>query len=203
MQARTKRQREILDFIVDFIESHGYEPSYQQIANHCGVASKGGIARHIEALEKKGLLRRKRDGGSFNLEVFPSSSITEHVCEIKWLTLPAESENPICREALFVPRFLLGHLTRDKLRGMIVPDNAMADRHILQGDVALIERKSFARDGECVAAVVRGRKTTLGSYYRIGSTIEIKPSNGEYPPIKEPADRICVLGVFRGLLRPG
>jgi repressor LexA len=56
MQPRTRRQKEVLDFIKRYIEKHGYEPSYQQIARHLGVSSKAGIARHIESLENQGFL---------------------------------------------------------------------------------------------------------------------------------------------------
>jgi DNA-binding MarR family transcriptional regulator len=61
MQPRTQRQREILDYIQRFIERHGYEPSYAQIARHFGVSSKATIAKHIEALERIGYLRRDDD----------------------------------------------------------------------------------------------------------------------------------------------
>ena len=71
MPTRTRRQREVLDFIIRYIDGHGYEPSYQLIARELGVSSKAGIAKHIKALEEQGLLRRRRrtrprrqDGGA-------------------------------------------------------------------------------------------------------------------------------------------
>ena len=56
MLAPTRRQREILDFITQYIESHGARPSYQLIARHMGVSSKGGIARIVTDLEAQGFL---------------------------------------------------------------------------------------------------------------------------------------------------
>jgi SOS-response transcriptional repressor LexA len=50
---RTRRQREVLDFIIRYIDNHGYEPSYQLIARELGVSSKAGIAKHIKALEEQ------------------------------------------------------------------------------------------------------------------------------------------------------
>lgn len=201
MQTRSKRQREILDFIVDFVDSEGYEPSYSIIAEHCGLSSKGGIARHIEALEKKGLLRRNRETGAFHLEVYPQSFVREHICEVEWLENPSERQNGRGAGPLFIPRSLLGYLPANKMRGMIVPDNAMAGEHILEGDIALIERKSFARDGDCVAARIEGNGLKLGNYFRKGPAVEIRPSNENYEPLRVQADRIAVLGLFRGLLR--
>ena len=69
MQPRTQRQKEILDYIRRFIDRHGYEPSYAQIARHFGISSKATIAKHIEALEKRGLIARKHANGSFALSV--------------------------------------------------------------------------------------------------------------------------------------
>ena len=72
MRTRSRRQREILEFIIEFVENEGYEPSYSRIARHCGLSSKGGVARHIAELEKKGLIKRTREQGSFSLEIFPA-----------------------------------------------------------------------------------------------------------------------------------
>ena len=62
MQTRTRRQKEVLDFITRYIDSHGYEPSYQIIARHIGVSSKAGIAKHIRALEAQGCIARRSEG---------------------------------------------------------------------------------------------------------------------------------------------
>jgi repressor LexA len=202
MQTRSRRQREILDFIVEFVESEGYEPSYRQIASHCGLSSKGGIARHIAELEKKGLLKRNREAGAFSLEVFPSKTVNDHICEVEWIEGAVggngkdEADGP-----LLVPKSLLGYLPPKKVRGMVVPDNAMAGEHILEGDIALIERKSFARDGDRVAVRIDGKRVVLGSFYRKGAAIELRPSNENYEPVRVQADKATILGLYRGLLR--
>lgn len=200
MQTRSRRQREILDYLIEFVESHGFEPSYQQIARHCGLSSKGGVARHIEALEKQGLVKRHRNGGSFRLEVMPESVMLEHISEVEWLEVPGVS-NGDNGSPLFVPKSLLGYLSAAKVRGFVVPDNAMADEHILEGDIAIIECRSFARDGDCVAALVHKQGLRLGNYFRKGSSIELRPSNKSYEPLKVQADKLEVLGLYRGLLR--
>ncbi|REJ78865.1 MAG: hypothetical protein DWQ47_05320 [Acidobacteria bacterium] len=200
MQTRSRRQREILDFIIEFVDSHGYEPSYQQIARHCGLSSKGGVARHIESLEKKGLLKRNRDAGKFHLEIYPESLIKNHICEVEWLEdLTAGGGSN--QDPLFVPRSLLGFRAPKEMRGMLVPDNAMSGEHILEGDIALIERKSFARDGDCVAARLNRNRLTLGRYFRKGSAVEIRPANDNYEPVRAQADKVEILGLYRGLLR--
>ena len=74
MQPRTKRQKEVFDYIKEYIERHGYEPSYQLIAWHLKGKSKAGIAKHIEALEAQGLLTRRRENNSFWLDLRPRRS---------------------------------------------------------------------------------------------------------------------------------
>lgn len=192
-----------MEFITRYIASHGYEPSYQQIAWHLGVRSKAGIAKHIAALENQGLITRKRENGSFNLEIRGSDPAAESVCRIDWLDAPtaaAPSEEWETRP-IFVPVFLLGFYDPVKIRAFRVPDDAMLAKNIVEGDVALIEQRSFVRDGDCVAAVVDKKRTVLNNYYRAGAYIELRPASERFTSIRLPADKIEVLGIFRGLLR--
>src|SRR6266498_5296225 len=69
MLPRTQRQKEVLDYITRFLAKHGHEPSYTQIARHFGVNSKATIAKHISALEKRGLIKREHEPGHFTLAV--------------------------------------------------------------------------------------------------------------------------------------
>jgi tRNA G26 N,N-dimethylase Trm1 len=64
---RTERQREILEYIRGFIERKGHQPTYMQIARHFGIRSKASIAKHISALERRGLVSRGRENGMFSL----------------------------------------------------------------------------------------------------------------------------------------
>jgi repressor LexA len=204
MQPRTRRQKEVFDYIKQYVEKHGYEPSYQLIARHLKVASKAGIAKHIEALEAQGLLSRRRENGSFWLDLTPPKTISDAVCEIEWLKIPKneiygeEWEN----QPLFVPRFLLGYQTPERLLAFRVPNDAMFDEHICAGDVALIEKRSYARDGDIVAALTGNKTIVLKQFYRQGAFIELRPANEGYPTTKLPANKVEILGVYRGLIRP-
>ena len=81
-------------------------------------------------------------------------------------------------------------------------DNAMAERGIHENDIALIERRSFVRDGECIVATVKNKFAVLRNFYRTGSQIELRPSIDDYEIIKAGADKVEVNGIFRCLLRP-
>ncbi len=202
MQPRTKRQREILSFITNFIEDHGYVPSYQQIARHLGVNSKGGIAKHIEALEKQGLLLRNYENGSFNLEINPQKTVNEYVHEIEWLEEPVLTDDSKKENRLYVPQFMLGYLSPTNVRALQVKDNALLKKNIMEDDIALIEIKTFARDGECVAALVDGQMLMLRLFYRMGADIDLAPANDNFEIASYPADKVTILGIYRGLIRP-
>lgn len=204
MQPRTKRQKEILEYISGFIEGRGYKPSYQQIAKHFRLASKAAVAKHITALEKQGLISRRRENGCFSLELFPKEAFSDLVCEIEWLELPATLRflDDFSDETLLVPTFLLGYNKPEKLCAFRVPNDAMLDEHICEGDIALIEKREFARDGDIVVSIVGGDRVILKRIFRDGANVELRPSNEKFETIKIAADKIEIKGIYRGLIRP-
>jgi len=204
MQPRTKRQKEILEYISTFIEERGYKPSYQQIAKHFRLASKAAVAKHITALEKQGLISRRRENGSFSLELFPKETVSDLVCEIEWLDLPASMRllDDFSDETLLVPTFLLGFNKPEKLCAFRVQSDSMLDEHICEGDIALIEKRAFARDGDIVVSIVNSDRVTMKRIFRDGANVELRPSNENYETITIPADKVEIKGIFRGLLRP-
>ena len=205
MQTRTRRQKEVLDFIKRYIEIHGSEPSYQSIARAMGVRSKAGIAKHIQALENQGLLTKRRENGSFFLEIHGrSATASEDLFELEWLEVPAENgfKEDWERAPLVVPKFMLGIYSPEKICAYRVNDDGMLDRAICEGDIALIEKRSFVRDNDCVVAVINGETSTLRGHYRDGARIELRAGNERFETIRLPADKIEIKGVFRGLLRP-
>ncbi|HEY8562925.1 MAG TPA: transcriptional repressor LexA [Pyrinomonadaceae bacterium] len=204
MQPRTKRQKEILEYISNFIETRGYKPSYQQIAKHFRLASKAAVAKHITALEKQGLISRRRENGSFSLELFPKEAFSDLVCEIEWLELPDALRflDDFSDETLLVPTFLLGFNKPEKLCAFRVQNDSMLEEHICEGDIALIEKRSFARDGDIVVSIVGGDRVILKRIFRDGANVELRPSNRNYETIKIPADKIEIKGIYRGLIRP-
>jgi len=205
MQPQTRRQKEVLEFITQYVENHGYKPSYQLIARHLGVSSKAGIARHIESLENQGLLTRRREHGTFNLELRSSGAATEAVCRVEWLDVPQPQSAFVEdweREPLFIPKFLLGFQTAERLCAFRAPNDSMLEKHICEGDVVLIEKRFFARDGDVVVALTENKRAVLKQFFRRGSSVELRPANPAFEPIILPANRAEILGIYHGLLRP-
>lgn len=205
MLPRTQRQKEILDYLTRFLERHGHEPSYAQIARHFGVKSRATIAKHVAALEKRGLLTRNHEGGSFGLAIRVEEKPSDALCEVRLAGRIAAGQ-PIevvpDAETITVPRFLLGRVRPEKVYAVRVQGDSMIDEHICDGDIALIEDRSEARDGEIVVALVDETYATLKRLFRRGAEVELRPANSQLESIKVPASQVRVQGIFRGLLRP-
>ena len=205
MLPRTQRQKEILDYITRFLARHGHEPSYAQIARHFGVSSKATIAKHITALEKRGLIKRLHEDGSFALTVKVEEASSDAVCEVAVLGriaagAPIDAINDM--EMICVPRFLLGRVRPERVYALRVKGDSMIDEHICDGDIALIENRTEARDGEIVVALIDGARATLKRLFRFGSEVELRPANSQHETIRVPASQVLIQGIFRGLLRP-
>src|SRR5437870_12542468 len=110
MLPRTQRQKEVLDYITRFLAKHGHEPSYAQIARNFGVKSKATIAKHISALEKRGLIRREHEEERFTLAVIVEEALADAVCVVALLReIAAGVTNDAVEhiELIAVPLFML------------------------------------------------------------------------------------------------
>jgi repressor LexA len=205
MLPRTQRQKEVLDYITRFLAKHGHEPSYAQIARNFGVSSKATIAKHISALEKRGLIQREHEPGRFTLAVRVEEAPADAVCEVQLLGRIAAGA-PIDaieeKEMICVPRFLLGRVRPERVFALRVKGDSMIDEHICDGDIALIENRTDARDGEIVVALIDQARATLKRMFRFGDEVELRPSNAQLEPLRVHASRVAIQGIFRGLLRP-
>lgn len=211
MQAPTRRQREVLDLIVRYINSHGYRPSYAVIARQLGLRSRAGIARIVGDLESLGLLSRRRENGHFFLDPAAAAAkeLPADLVRIEWLEAPENGEVGTSweRSALLLPEFMIGNLRQEQLRAFRITDNEMSGEGAFEDDVVLVELRQFVRDGDRIVAVLDRDQAVLRKYYRSGSQIELRPSPsdpnaGPDSIIRMQADRVEIAGIYRGLIRP-
>src|SRR5205807_9724176 len=101
-----------------------------------------------------------------------------------------------------VPRFLLGRVRPGRAYALGGAGGSMNAEHIRDGDIALIENRTEARDGEIVVALIEGARATLKRLFRFGAEVELRPANSQLAPVRLPAAKVQVQGIFRGLLRP-
>jgi len=203
MLPRTQRQKEVLDYITQFLAKHGHQPSYAQIARHFGISSKATIAKHINALEKRGLINRGHDEG-FVIQVQNDEVPADAMCAVRLVGriaagVPIDAVQDT--ETICVPRFLLGRVRPERIYALRVKGDSMIDEHICDGDIALIESRNDARNGEIVVALIDRSRATLKRLFRFGDEVELRPSNAAVQPIKVHASRVGIQGIFRGLMR--
>ena len=205
--AITKRQREVYDFIHDFVQQHGYSPSFEEIGSGMGLSSLATVHKHVSNLEKKGLLKRDYNR-SRSIDVLPARGMLRKMPPrpaAADLSLPLlgriAAGQPI--EAVQQPETIsLGDITRSKdVFVLQVKGESMRDEHIVDGDYVLVEKTQTARDGEIVVALVEGSDATLKRIYRDGARIRLQPSNAEMAPIVVPAKSVQVQGRVIGVLR--
>jgi repressor LexA len=202
---RTQRQKEVFDYLVSFLERRGYIPTYSQIAKQLGVKSRATVAKHIQALVRLGLVTIIREGSSsqivINQQEIPPSDL---LCEIPvagYIAAGQPMELVNSGETISVPRFMLGRVRPEQVYAARIKGDSMIDEHICDGDIALIEKRPEAHNGEIVMALVDETYATLKRLYRHGPEVELRPSNPLVESIRVPARNVRIQGIFRGLLR--
>jgi repressor LexA len=203
----TPRQKQVLDFLVDFQAQHGYSPSYEEIGQALNLSSLATIHKHITALvEKKYVRRRYNESRSVEVaDEYKSSEETrkrqQAVGEVPLLgriVAGAPLEAVAGRDTLQFGDFMgSGENFALEVRG-----DSMIEDHILNGDFVLVERASTAKDGEIVVALVDGSETTLKRFYHEGEGLaRLQPANASMEPIRVPLDRVEVQGRVLAVLR--
>jgi repressor LexA len=205
--ALTKRQRQMYDFIAEFVQSNGYSPSFEEIGAAMGLSSLATVHKHLNNLETKKMLRRDYNR-SRSIDVLPlPEGIPSRArpVQVSSFELPLVGRiaagQPI--EQVETPETIsLSDFTRAKdVFVLQVKGESMQDEHIVDGDYVLVEKTDSAREGEIVVALVNGSETTLKRLYRAGEQIRLQPSNASMQPIMVPAESVRVQGRVVAVLR--
>ena len=216
--ALTKRQRQVYDFIAEFVQKQGYSPSFEEIGAGMGLSSLATVHKHITNLEKKGLLRRDYNR-SRSLDILAprgrmkqalqaaasAADLAAAQAALASATLPLVGRIAAGRpvETLENPETIsLSDITRSRdVFVLEVRGDSMQDEHILDGYYVMVERVRSARNGEIVVALIENTETTLKRFYKEGETIRLQPANAKMAPIVVPATSVQVQGRVVGVLR--
>ncbi len=197
--ALTRRQREIYDFICEFVDREGYSPSLEEIGAHFGLSSVATVHKHVPHLVEKGLLKKawnrsrsvepaRREGGAQAelplLGVVAAGAPIEAIEQNESIAVPPDFADGADE------RFVL------QVRG-----DSMIEEQIRDGDFVVVERRAEARNGDTVVALLRGEEATLKTFEQRGATVRLIPANSTMQPIEVPAAEVEIRGVVRGLLR--
>lgn len=205
----TRRQREVFDFIREFIENNEYSPSLDEIAKGLGLSSLATVHKHLANIAEKGLIRRHWNRGR-GIELVTGIEKPEmiemdieacYALPIKGTVaagLPIEAYEQD-QDRLSVP----GDLVRNADQSFVlrVRGDSMVDDGIHDADFIICERRKDARNGQVVVALVNGSETTVKKFYREGKFIRLQPANSAMAPILVHARDCEIQGLVVGLLR--
>jgi repressor LexA len=199
VQPLTKRQREILDYLDEFIQQHGYAPSLEEIGHRFSLSSLATVHKHLTNLQEKGFIRRAWNR-SRSVELVPVH-VGSRSLELPLMGYVAAGE-PIeaitSTETIGVPEHFIGKRDTYVLR---VKGNSMIDEQIRDGDYVIVEDRKTAQNGEMVIALLNGTEVTLKSFYRNGTTLQLQPANPAMQPIIVREDELQIQGVVVGVMR--
>jgi repressor LexA len=203
--AITKRQRQLYDFIAEFVQKNQYSPSFEEIGEGLGLSSLATVHKHVTNLEKKGLLSRDYNR-SRSIDLLPPKGRLKQAMSVNTgMVLPLlgriAAGQPI--EAIERPETIsLSDWVRSKEVFVLeVSGESMQDEHIVNGDYVLVEKSKIAHNGDIVVALVEGTDATLKRFYREGDSVRLQPSNAKMKPIIVPARNVEIQGRVIGVLR--
>lgn len=196
----TKRQKQILDFIISFIEENGYAPTFQEIGEYFDLSSPATVHQHIKTLEEKGYLKSEYNAKR-SLEVLSvkdeSLSLAYQIPLVGLITAGEPIEAIEEHETIAVPSSLVVH--RENTFVLQVKGDSMIGDGILPGDYVVVERSNYPKNGDIIVALLDNAYATLKRFYREQTRIRLQPANGKYKPIY--VKDLIVQGIVRGVIR--
>lgn len=203
--ALTRRQKQVLDHIVHFIDRHGYSPSFEEIAVGLKLTSLATVHKHLQTLEKKGFIRRGYNRSrSIEVTQLPrpvKEQVARHAVDLPLMGRIAAGQ-PV--EAIENPETLsLGDFVRGgNVFVLEVKGDSMVDDHILEGDYIIVEQTENANNRDIVVALVGGGDATLKRFFReANGKVRLQPANSQMEPIVLPAKDVKIQGRVIGILR--
>jgi repressor LexA len=202
----TGRQQEIWNFLVDYVDAHGYPPTVREIGEAVGLASPSTVHAHLANLERAGLLRRDPTKPR-------ALELSGRVKTAADTTAPAELERlPLLGEIaagapLLADENIEDHVAvPETLRGdflLRVRGDSMVNAGILDGDLVVVRREQDARNGDIVVALAgedeSADEATVKTFYRDGRRVRLQPENDALEPLYP--ENVQVLGVVTGVFR--
>ena len=196
-----RKQRLILDYISQYIQTSGYSPTLQEIANAMGLSSLATVHEHLESLVKKGVLRRF-DGAVRGLEL-ADERISANLLGVE---LPLvgfiSAGRPIeaiedNSETVLVNTDLVSKVKRCFV--LQVKGDSMIGEGILDGDFVVVAQQDTAEDGDIVVARIDDTFATLKRFYKEKDRIRLQPANPNMDPIY--AKNVKIQGKVTGIIR--
>ena len=203
MPLLTRRQQQVLDFIRREQEQVGVTPSFAEIARHFGFRSLTTVAEHLRLIRQKGCLEASEGRARTLKLISPLQRFRRRIVDIPVFgSIPAGLGGDREQEAegcVSVDVESIGFKPTRNTFALRVTGDSMIGKHILAGDIVLLEHGPEPRPGQVVAALV-DRKSTLKTFVLKNGKPCLKAENPKYPDLI-PAEELMIQGVLRALIR--
>ena len=195
----TKRQKEVLDYLNDFIQQHGYAPSLEEIGRRFGLSSLATVHKHLTNLQEKGFIKRAWNRSrSVEMVATRTAGRAVELPLLGYVAAGSPIEAIAGSETIAVPENLVGKRDSYVLR---VKGDSMIDEQIRDGDYVIVEDRRSAENGEMVIAMLHGSDVTLKKLYRDQGRIRLQPANPAIQPILAAPEDVQIQGVVVGVMR--
>ncbi len=180
-----RKQKQILDFISQYIDKYGYSPTLGEIAEAIGVSSLATVHEHLQALVKKGVIK-KFEGAVRGIELIDKKiSNTLKGIELPILGFiaagqPIQTFTDPDATVRIAPNMISGKKRSYVLQ---VKGDSMIEDGILDGDFVVIEEQNTAINGDIVVALLDNGLATLKRFYKEKDRIRLEPANSAMSPI--------------------
>lgn len=192
-----RKQREVLEFLKQFVASHGFAPTIRELASGVGLKSPATVEEHLQALECKGVITRIK-GKKRAISISPKfSNLPENRIPIIGQIAAGEPIEAIQDHQSYVQ--FAGSTDIKSLYALRVKGNSMIEDGILSGDIVIIRKQETCSDGETVVALLDDGSVTLKRCYLEQDQIRLQPANPDYEPIY--VDSLHIQGKVIGLVR--
>jgi repressor LexA len=203
MSELTKRQRQILEFVLSAQRAGESVPTLREIAAHFGFKSSRAAADHLDALKRKGFLQSE-PGKARTLRVTsPLTKLRSRIVDIPLFgMIPAglpQTREQDAEGCVSVDVESIGYKPTRNAFALRVTGDSMIGRHIVDGDVVVLEHGPEPRNGQIVAALIDG-ESTLKTFVLKGGKPYLRAENPKYPDLI-PAQELMIQGVFKALIR--
>lgn len=194
----TKKQKQVFDFICEYIELNGYSPTQIEIKENFNFKSLGSVQDYIRYLKNSGHIQN--DSNSVRGLRPVNKNTNDDLIQIP-LHGKVAAGNPIEAfegdETIDIPASMIG---KGSHFALTVSGESMIEDGILDGDIILIKEKAVAINGETVVATINN-EATVKRYYRKTNQIELHPANSSMSPIIINDGDFHIKGVLVGLYR--
>jgi repressor LexA len=197
----TKKQKQVFDYIVEYLEANGFSPTQVEIQGHFGFKSLGSVQDYIKYLKNAGYLSADTNSVRGLLPTNPNE--VEQKPEAIEIPLHGSvaAGNPIeafeGNETVEVPATMIGSGNHYALT---VSGESMIEDGILDGDLIIIKEQKTANNGQTVVAVI-DNEATVKRYYEKNKNIELHPANSSMSPIIVNNGDFNIKGILVGLYR--